>query len=148
MLDKSRWCRGQSTAEFAQVAVVFFLLLSAVMMMGEAVLAYNNIAAAAEEAVRYAVANGPNSPNPATQDAIENIAVNVAPQLHLTKSTFNSNGTLNYNGNVTATWVTDSYLSTRQDVRVVISYNYALKIPWMSAVTLHLSATSQMMASQ
>jgi Flp pilus assembly protein TadG len=148
LLDKSRWSRGQSTAEFAQVAFVFFLLLAAVMMMGEAVLAYNNIAAAAEEAVRYAVANGPNSPSPATQQTIEGIAVNIAPQLHLTKTTFNSNGSVNFQGNVTATWVTDSYISTRQDARVVITYNYAFRIPWTSAVTLHLSATSQMMASQ
>jgi len=143
-----RFSRGQSSAEFAQVAVVFFLLLAAIMMMGEAVLAYNAIAAAAEEAVRYAVANGPNSPSPATQDAIEAIAVNVAPQLHLTKSTFNSNGSVNYQGNVTATWITDSYLATRQDAKVVINYNYSLRIPWTSPVTLHLSATSQMMASQ
>ncbi len=108
LFEKSRWPRGQSTAEFAQVALVFFLLIAAVMMMGEAVLAYNNIAAATEEAVRYAVANGPNSPNPATQQAIEAIAVNVAPQLHLTETTFNSNGSINFQGNVTATWVTDS----------------------------------------
>jgi hypothetical protein len=98
--------------------------------------------------VRYAVANGPNSPNPATQTAIEAIAVNVAPQLHMTESTFNSNGSVDYQGNVTATWVTDSYISTRQDARVVINYNYVLKIPWLSSVTLHLSATSQMMASE
>jgi Flp pilus assembly protein TadG len=145
---KSRWYRGQSSAEFAQVAVVFFLMLSAVMMMGEAVLAYNAIAAAAEEAVRYAVANGPNSPSPATQDSIESIAVNVAPQLHLTKTSFNSDGSINSSGNVTATWVTDAYISTRQDAKVVITYNYSLKIPWTSPLTLHLSATSQMMASQ
>jgi Flp pilus assembly protein TadG len=148
LFDKSRWSRGQSTPEFAQVALVFFLLIAAVMMMGEAVLAYNNIAAAAEEAVRYAVANGPNAPNPATQQAIEAIAVNIAPQLHLTESTFNSNGTVNYQGNVTATWVTDSYISTREDSKVVINYNYVLKIPWLTSVTLHLTATSQMMASQ
>jgi Flp pilus assembly protein TadG len=146
--DKSRWHRGQSSTEFAMVAFVFFLLVSSIMMMGEAVLAYNSMSAAAEEAVRYAVANGPNSPNPASQTAIEGVAVNVAPQLNLTETTFNSNGSINYQGNVTATWVTDSYISTRSDAKVVINYNYALKIPWMSAVTLHLSATSQMMASQ
>ena len=146
--DKSRWQRGQSSTEFAMVAFVFFLLVSSIMMMGEAVLAYNSMSAAAEEAVRYAVANGPNSPNPASQTAIEGVALNVAPQLSLTETTFNSNGSINYQGNVTATWVTDSYISTRSDAKVVINYNYALKIPWMSAVTLHLSATSQMMASQ
>jgi Flp pilus assembly protein TadG len=146
--NKSPWLRGQSSTEFAMVATVFFLLISSILMMGEAVLAYNSISAAAEEAVRYAVANGPNSPDPATQDAIESIAVGVAPQLSLTKTTFNSNGTVNVQGDVTATWVTDSYISSREDAKVVINYNYALNIPWLSAVTLHLSATSQMMASE
>jgi Flp pilus assembly protein TadG len=130
------------------VAFAFFLLISSVMMMGEAVLAYNSISAAANEAVRYAVANGPNSPSPASQTAIEAVAANVAPQLKLTQTTFNSNGTIDYQGDVTATWVTDSYVSTKEDAKVVINYNYALKIPWLSSVTLHLSATSQMMASE
>jgi Flp pilus assembly protein TadG len=146
--NKSRWRRGQSSTEFAIVAFAFFVLISSIMMMGEAVLAYNSIAAAADEAVRYAVANGPNSPSPASQSAIEAVAVNVAPQLNLTETTFNSNGTINYQGNVTATWITDSYISTREDCKVVVTYNYALKIPWMSAVTLQLTATSQMMASE
>jgi Flp pilus assembly protein TadG len=128
--------------EFAGVASAFLLLLIAVMMMGEAVMAYNSMSNAAEEAVRYAVANGPNSPNPASQTAIEQVAVNVAPQLHLT---ITSGGTT---GNVTSSWVTDANISTREDAKVVINYNYALKIPFMTSVTLHLTATSQMMASQ
>jgi len=139
---RSHWSRGQTATEFAGVATAFLLLLTSVMMMGEAVMAYNSMSSAAEEAVRYAVANGPNSPNPASQTAIEQIAVNIAPQLHLTMS----NG--NTSGNVTASWVTDANLSTRQDAKVVISYDYALKIPFMTKVTLHLTATSQMMASQ
>ncbi len=140
--ESSHWSRGQMMTEFAGVASAFLLLLIAVMMMGEAVMAYNSMSNAAEEAVRYAVANGPNSPNPASQTAIEQVAVNVAPQLHLT---ITSGGTT---GNVTSSWVTDANISTREDAKVVINYNYALKIPFMTSVTLHLTATSQMMASQ
>jgi Flp pilus assembly protein TadG len=118
------------------VATAFLLMLSGVMMMGEAVLAYNSMSSAAEEAVRYAVANGPNSPVPATTAQIQQIAISTAPEVPLKAS------------NVTVTWPTDANLSTRSDAKVVVSYDYPLKIPFMSKVTLHLSATSQMMASQ
>lgn len=128
--------------EFAVSATALLLLMSAMMIMGEAVMAYNSMSSAAEEAVRYAVANGPNSPNPASQTTIEQVAVNVAPQLHLTAT----NG--NTTGNVTSSWITDTHISTREDAKVVINYTYTLKIPFMSLATLHLSATSQMMASQ
>lgn len=134
--NKSRWSRGQSAVEFSMVATTFLLFLSGVMMMGEAVMAYNSMSAAAEEAVRYAVANGPNSPNPATTDLIQKQAFAAAPQVPLTAS------------NVIVSWVTDANMATRQDVKVVVSYDYPLKVPFMSKVTLHLSATSQMMASQ
>jgi Flp pilus assembly protein TadG len=136
------WSRGQAAMEFAVSATALLLLMSAMMIMGEAVMAYNSMSSAAEEAVRYAVANGPNSPNPASQTTIEQVAVNVAPQLHLTAT----NG--NTTGNVTSSWITDTHISTREDAKVVINYNYTLKIPFVSLATLHLSATSQMMASQ
>jgi Flp pilus assembly protein TadG len=112
------------------------LLTTAVMMMGEAVLAHNSMSSAADEAVRYAVANGPNSPIPATNAQIQQIAINMAPEVPLTDS------------NVSVSWVADANISTRQDAVVVVSYDYPIKIPFMSKVTLHLSATSQMMASQ
>jgi Flp pilus assembly protein TadG len=127
------------------VASTFLLLLFGIMLMAEAVMSYNSMSVAAEEAVRYAVANGPNSPNPADQPTIEGIAVNIAPQLHLTCTGCVSNpGT----GNVTSSWVTDANLPTRQDAKVVITYDYNIKVPWMTKATLHLTATSQMMASQ
>jgi Flp pilus assembly protein TadG len=133
---KSGWSRGQSAVEFALVATAFLLFLSGVMLMAEAVLAYNGMSSAAEEAVRYAVANGPNSPSPATTAQIQQVAINVAPQVPLTTS------------NITVSWITDANMATRQDAKVVVSYDYPLKVPWMTKVTLHLSATSQMMASQ
>jgi len=116
--------------------MALLLLLSGVMMASEAVLAYNSMSSAAEEAVRYAVANGPNSPSPATNAQIQQVAINTAPEVPLTTS------------NVTVSWVTDSYISTRKDAKVIVSYSYPLKVPWMTTVTLHLTATSQMMASE
>jgi Flp pilus assembly protein TadG len=133
---RSLWSRGQTAVEFSTVAATLLLFTFGVMMMGEAVMSYNSMSAAAEEAVRYAVANGPNSPVPATTAQIQQIAINTASQLPLTTS------------NVNVSWITDPTMATRQDARVVVSYNYPLKIPWMSSITLHLSATSQMMASQ
>lgn len=127
------------------VATAFLLFLSGVMFMAEAIMAYNSMSSAAEEAVRYAVANGPNSQNPASQATIEQVAVNVAPQLHLTCTGCPGNSG---NGNVTSSWISDPNMNGRNDAKVVINYNYNLKIPFMSAVTLHLTATSQMLEAQ
>jgi|HubBroStandDraft_5_1064220.scaffolds.fasta_scaffold232862_2 Flp pilus assembly protein TadG len=145
--QKTLWSRGQSAVEFAMVATAFFLFISGVMMMGDAVLAYNSMSAAADEAVRYAVANGPNSSSPATQATIEQVAVSIVPQLHLTCTGCPGNSG---NGNVTSSWVTDTNMTASgwQDAKVVINYPYVLKIPFMSSVTLNLTATSQMMESQ
>jgi Flp pilus assembly protein TadG len=118
------------------VATAFLLFISGVMMMAEAVLAYSSMSSAAEEAVRYAVANGPNSPAPATTAQIQQIAIGMVPQVHLTTS------------NVSVSWIADANLATRKDAKVVVSYDYPLKIPWIAHATLHLSATSQMMAAQ
>jgi Flp pilus assembly protein TadG len=148
---RAAWSRGQTGVEFAWVATAFLLFIAGVMMMGEAVMAYNSMSAAAEEAVRYAVANGPNSINPASLASIQQIAVNTSPQLHLTQTTYDSNGNILTTGNVTASWVTDPNMASGsgwKDALVVITYNYSLKIPFMSAITLHLTATSQMMESQ
>jgi Flp pilus assembly protein TadG len=134
--NRSDWSRGQTFTEFAFVVTAFLLITTGVMMMGEAVLAYNSMTSAADEAVRYAVANGPNSPVPATTAQIQQIAINTAPEVPLTAS------------NVTVSWITDANISTRQDAKVIVSYDYPLKVPWMTKVTLHLTATSQMMASQ
>jgi len=133
--------RGQGAVEFSMVATACLLFLTSIMIMGEAVMAYNSLSAAAEEA------NAPTSPNPASQTSIEQVAVNLVPQLHLTcTNCTDTSGNTIVSGNVTSSWVTDANLSTYQDAKVVITYNYALKIPFMSAVTLHLTATSQMLA--
>ena len=100
-------------------------------------MAYNSMSAAAEEAVRYAVAYGPNSPAPATTAQIQQIAINTASRRSLCRTAMS-----------TSAGLPSEHLATRQDAKVIISYDYPLKIPFMSKITLHLTATSQMMASQ
>jgi len=143
---RSKYSRGQTATEFAMVATACLLFLTAILYMGEVMMAYNGLSAAAEEAVRYAIANAPTSPNPASQTSIEQVAVNLLPQLNLTCTNCVVNGNTITSGNVTASWVSDANLTGYQDAKVVINYNYVLKIPFMSSVTLHLTATSQMLA--
>ncbi len=120
--------------EFAMVATCFLLLVFSVMLMAQAVYKYNNVCAAAREAVRYAMVHSPTSANPATTTQIQQVAVNHAPFLSL--------------NDVTVTWPADSQLPSQKDAKVVVSYNYSLNIPFMSAVNLTLSSTSQMLVSQ
>jgi hypothetical protein len=50
--------------------------------------------------------------------------------------------------NIRVTWPADPQLLSQNDARVKISYDYALQIPFMSAMTVHLASTSQMLVSQ
>jgi Flp pilus assembly protein TadG len=125
---------GQAMAEFAAVALVFFLLLFGIMGMGIVVYRYNTVGDAAREAARYAVVHGPSSQNPATTDQIAAIAVSYAPFLSA--------------GDVTVTFPADPTLPKQKDAKVSISHNYTQNIPIMSAVTLNLTSSSQMLLSQ
>jgi len=135
-IAKRRRQSGQAMAEFAMVGAAFFMLLFATMQAAEAVFTYNSICEAAREAVRYAIVHGPSSPNPATNSDIQQIAINAVPNLSLTAS------------NVTVNWPNDSKLPTKKDAQVTVTYNYALSIPFTTAGTWTLSATSQMLVSQ
>lgn len=127
---------GQTITEFALGASVFLLVLFAIIEMAIVVFDYNSISYAAREATRYAAALGPNSPDPATTAQIQQVAIGAAPGVALT------------NSNIAVSWVADPNLSTRQDAKVTISYPTTVSIPFTSPVTLNLTSTSQMMASQ
>lgn len=132
----SRFRAAQATLEFAITITVFLLLTFVTMKLALAVYNYNMVSSAAREAVRYAIAHGPNSPNPASTSQIQQVAINAAPGVTLSTS------------NVTVKWMTDPNLPSRQDAQVQISYSYTLQIPFMTTRTLNLSSTSQMLASQ
>ncbi len=129
---------GQTMTEFAGTATVFLLLLFGIMEMALAVNAYNNVCTAAREAARYAIVHSPtsaNSPCPSSGQcaAVQQQAVNYAPFLSTS--------------DVSATFSNPA--SATQDYAVIlITHTYPLKIPFISAVNLHFSATSQMLVSQ
>jgi Flp pilus assembly protein TadG len=128
---------GQTSAEFATMAVAFFLLLFGIMKMGIVVFRYNSISMAAREAARYAVAHSPTSQNPAgsgTNPTVESIAINEAPFLSA--------------ANVAVNYPTDASLPLQKDAQVTITYPYKQQIPFMNPVTLTLTSSSQMLVSQ
>jgi Flp pilus assembly protein TadG len=133
---RMRWLAGATMVEFGLVAVAFFLLIFGIIQMALAVFAYNTVCSADREAVRYAMVHGPSSANPATNSQIQQVAINAAPSLQLSTS------------NITVSWPSDANLPSIKDAQVKISYNYRFQIPFMSPVTLKLTATSQMLVSQ
>jgi Flp pilus assembly protein TadG len=126
---------GQTLAEFAMVATLFFLLQFGIIEMGIVVFRYNTVSAAAREAARYAMVHSPTSQNPVTDDQIEAIAIGMAPFLNSTNFT-------------TPFFVTDPNLPLQQDAKVSITYNYTQNVPFMSAVTLNLTSSSRILVSQ
>ncbi len=130
LLRGHRLRAGQSTIEFAVAATVFPILMFGLMELATAVYTYSTVNEAAQEAVRYAVVNGPNSRSPATTAQVQAVAQSFAPSLNLTTS---------------VSYPTDSYISTDQDAKVVVTCTYPLNIPLMKAKTLSFSASYQML---
>jgi Flp pilus assembly protein TadG len=127
---------GQTTLEFAIVALVFPVLMFGLMDLGYVVYSYATICSAAQEAVRYAVVHGPNSPSPASTAAIQDVAKTYAPGLagsHLA---------------VNVSWPNDANLPAQQDAQVQVVYQYPLQIPLIHTSTITLSTTYSMLASQ
>jgi Flp pilus assembly protein TadG len=135
-ISSSRNPAGQTMAEFAMVASVFFLLLFCIIEMSYAVYNYNTVCTAAREAVRYAIVHSPTSATPATTAQIQQIAINSAVSLNPSHLTVN------------VSWPADANLPSQQDAQVQVSYQYQLLIPFRSALTLTLASTSQMLVSQ
>jgi len=131
---------GQAMVEFTFTLGAFIVLTFAIFEMALAVLAYNSVSFAASEAARYAVALGPNSPNPATPAQIEQVAISAGGGLNLTTS------------NVTVSWVSDPILTTREDVVVTVTYPYHVSIPFLwphdISDSINLTSSAQMLASQ
>jgi len=127
---------GTTMVEFALVASTFFMLSFGIMEMASAVMAYNSVCDAAREAVRYAIVHSPTSANPATTAQIQQVAINVAPNLGITQS------------QVTVTFPADSNLPSMKDAEVQISYPYSITIPFIPKMSVTLTTTSRMLVSQ
>jgi len=126
---------GQTTAEFTGIATAFILVMFGVFEMGMAVYCNNTLASATRQAARYAALHGPNRVEAQSSDA-KTVVLNNAAGLDPNQLT------------VTLTWPADSNLPSQNDAKVSSSYNYSLNIPFMSSLTLHLAATSQVLVEQ
>jgi len=100
------------------------------------VFAYNTICEAAQEAARYAMVHSPTSANPATTSQIQQVAIDSAVSLNLTQN------------DVSVSWPADGNLPSKNDAQVSVSYNYMLRMPFMSPITLTLSGSAQTLVSQ
>jgi Flp pilus assembly protein TadG len=127
---------GQAMVEFAMVVTVFLLLLFGIMMMTLTVYNYNTVCSAAREAVRYAIVHSPASASPATTAQIQQIAINNAVNLVSSQLT------------VTVSWPADANLPSQSDAEVNVSYRFQLNVPFMSAVSMTVASTAQMLVSQ
>jgi Flp pilus assembly protein TadG len=123
-------------AEFAMIAVVFFMLLVGIMEMAQAVYSYSTVCSAAREAVRYAIVHGPTSVSPATTAQIQQVAISYAPGLNMQTS------------EVTVTFPANAVNSLQKDAVVKISHTYKLGVPGLAPVSLTLVSTAQMLTSQ
>ena len=129
-----RLSRGQSAVELALIASVFLLVLFGIIQLSRAVYSYNLVSYAARDATRYAIVHGSDSITPATSAAVKNFVLN------------ESNGVDASQFTVATTWTPNN--SPSSTVKVVVTYNFALSIPFFGSVTLPLSSTSQMVISQ
>ena len=131
-----RTTSGQALAEFTIAATVFILLLFGVMELALGVYYYNTVSSAAREAVRYAIVHSPTSANPATNAQIQAVATNYAVNMNPA------------NLSVSVNWPADANLPSQSDAQVQVSYNYQLRVPFLSPITMTVSSTSQMLVSQ
>jgi len=133
---RSESAAGQAMVEFAMVVTVFLLMLFGIMMMTMAVSNYNTVSSAAREAVRYAIVHSPKSASPATNAQIQQIAYNNAVNLNSSQMT------------VSVSWPADPKLTSQLDAQVSVSYQYSLHVPFMTALTMTVASTAQMLVSQ
>lgn len=119
---------GQTMVELAIVVIVLLVLLFAIVQMGIVIYRYNMVCSAAREAVRYAIVH------PSDTSGIKSAAKNSAPFLA--------------DSNITTSLVTDPNDATKNDARIVISYPYTLNIPFVPAISLTLTSSSQMLVAQ
>ena len=150
---------GQTMTEFAIVATVLLLATFAIFNFGMVIYSYSMVTFAANDAVRWASVRGgtytpPNSstPSPATAGQVLTHVEQAMPTLSYTAATSTcptdtTSGALE----VCTQWSAvggNAVYSPGSIVQVQVEYNFPLTIPFLSPITLPLSAYAQMAISQ
>lgn len=122
--------RGGTLVELALVLPVFFLIIFGILDFGRAIWAYNTIAYAAREGVRYAIVRGSVNVHPATANDIGQIVIGQANGLDPAKLT------------VTVTWLPNNNPGSK--VMVQAQYNYVSIVPLLNLGTITMKSTANM----
>ena len=126
--------RGQTLTEFALVLTAFLLITFGIIQVSRAIYSYTFVSNAARDATRYASVNGSKSQNPVKSGDVQTFVKNESPGLDSSQLTVNT------------TWTPDN--NPGSTVNVVVTYNFALFVPFFGQVTIPVGATSQMVISQ
>jgi hypothetical protein len=144
---------GASIVEFALSASVLLSLVFGIIGLSTALYSYHFVSYAAHEGTRYAIVRG--SSCPAILAGCPGFGTGVDVQTYLRSITYP--GIVPGNLTATPTWPTtgppctpsvDPCDNPGNLVKVTVSYQYPLKIPFLPTSVLTMSSTSQMVISQ
>lgn len=155
VLRHGRREEGATIAEFAVASTILMAIVFGIYEASSALYAYTYISDAAREATRYAIVRGSactgfaecsGTPVGATSAQISNYVKGLGYP-----------GINSSNLNVTSTWPTAGSACTPISspcnnpgnlVKIVVTYQYPLSIPFVPISTIHMSSTSEMVISQ
>jgi Flp pilus assembly protein TadG len=136
---KSKWQKkgiseaGAALAEFALVALVFFILFFGIIEFSRAMFMYHHLAHAAREGSRYAIVHGSTSMSPVDNNAVRDYVRSITP--------LDPN-----NLNVATTWQ-DGNNDPGSRVKVMVTYDFRFSIPVWFGTNIPLASTSEMVIS-
>lgn len=133
---------GSAVVETALSFIVLLTMIFGILLISLALYTYNFIADAAREGTRYAMVRGSTcqgfaSACPATASNVQTYVKGLGfPGIDPAAMT------------VTTTWPVGNSNIPGNPVRVTVQYNFPLAIPFLTARTLNLTSSSQMVISQ
>ena len=153
-LRRARGERGSALVEFALSATILLTLVFGVMIMSLALYSFHFIAEAAREGTRYAIVRGSSCSS--YGKFTSTCPVTTSAQVQTYVRSLGLPGINPNNMTVTTTWPTTgstcspSLLPCNNPgnlVHVTVSYQLPLSIPFLSARTLTMTSSSQMVIS-
>jgi Flp pilus assembly protein TadG len=158
---------GQATVEFAFASVVLFAFLIGIMQVSRALYVYNFVSEAAREASRYAAVRG--STSCVNTPHLSGCNLYQSSQIQTYVQGLNYPGLVSSSLTATVSYYTASTSSSNEPsasnpttwsactgtcnlpgnlLKVVVSYPFALSIPFYSGASITVSSTSQMVVAQ
>jgi Flp pilus assembly protein TadG len=143
--------RGDTIVEFATGALILFTVLFGIMAMALALYSYNVVSELAREGTRYAIVRGAKchftSACPASNTDIQTYLQNVGfPGINPNSVTTVTSWSAYPVGTLCAPSL--SCNNPGNQVKVTVSYQFPLVIPFVPSRTLSMSSTAEMVISQ